>query len=77
MNEQTVTVSEHWQGISRGDTITVKGERGQFTFIRHVHSEHGEWVDCYGGARKQWRSFPPQLVRKVRTPRRHTTKDTK
>jgi len=67
--------SSQWNKLANGDSVRVKGERGQFTFIRHVSvQETGEeWVDVYGGANGHlmFRSFVPSRV-KPQVKRRNT-----
>ncbi len=59
--------SAQWNKLASGDSVRVKGQRGQFTFIRHVSvKETGEeWIDVYGGANghMMFRSFVPDLVK--------------
>jgi len=56
--------------LSEGMEITVRGERGRFSFIEHVVSPRGDWVTCYGPVtggygRSQIRSFDPTRIKTV------------
>ena len=61
-----------------GDKCRVKGERGVFTFKRHVVNTKfnpiSEWVDVYGGSygREQYRSLPVERIKHI--PKRRTKK---
>ena len=57
--------------LQTGDKCKVKGERGVFTFKRHIVNTNftpvEEWVDVYGGAygREQYRSMPVNKIKHI------------
>lgn len=55
-----------------GSHIKIKGERGWFTFVRHVLnlSNGAEWVDCIHLTNKSMHSFRPDRVTRMRVQRR-------
>lgn len=58
------TISEEWQGLRRGDQVTVTGE-GTFSFIEHVKNERSgsEWVTVVNPS--GFRSFIPSRIKQV------------
>jgi hypothetical protein len=66
----TVTTVETWEGIAKGEPVTVVGLRGSYTFQGYTTSETGyECVWVYGGSRNTWgkRSFRAVTPDRVRT----------
>lgn len=65
--------SNELDGIHQGDPVSIKGERGVYTFHQHTrNTENGqEWATVYGGskdpnAQRQYRSCPPDQIRRAK-----------
>lgn len=55
--------------LTTAHEFQVHGERGWFTFLKHVTEDgKADYIDAYGGTdmRRRFRSFRPDAVRKVR-----------
>lgn len=62
------------QQLTPGRLLKIRGERGQFRFLRHVMAEPAdhrrkrrEWIDVVGGTPgvTMFRSFRPDRIRRV------------
>lgn len=62
------------QQLTPGRLLKIRGERGQFRFVRHVVTEptdrrrkRAEWIDVVGGTAGvvMWRSFRPDRISRV------------
>lgn len=55
--------------LTPGTEVSIRGERGRFRFVKHVHNSvtGTEWIDVYGGVKghETLRSFRPAKVRVV------------
>jgi hypothetical protein len=67
----SITTKDTWNGFEKGETVTVAGLRGAFTFEGHTVTDSGHeccWV--YGGSRNTWgrrgfRAVDPSRVRRA------------
>lgn len=62
------TASVHGWVLKPGTEVSIRGERGRFTFIRYVERPDGHcWVDFIGGlpGATMFRSFRPDRISNV------------
>jgi hypothetical protein len=65
----TVTTTDTWNDIAKGEPVQVAGMRGQFTFEGYSRTAAGEWVTVYGGSKNVWgkrgfRAVSPDRIRR-------------
>lgn len=72
-----ITYPEGWEvsfeyqvngrNLEPGTEVSIKNERGRFSFVKHVKTENSEWIDVIGGPPrvKMFRSFAIDKVKTV------------
>ena len=60
-------VEDSGRHLTPGTELSIVGERGRFTFVKHVKTPTSEWLDVIGGVKntKMFRSFSIDRVKRV------------